>query len=279
MQGIGYTFRVWLSGILLTPVIYSLILLFLSGFQVPSSVGLIIISYVIPYTLLISVWIALGILGTIALIGNSRSIKLYLSVTTIVMTFAGLAMIHHISALMSYNGNYLLALAYAISSVIFIWIYGLKLSVPQINILKTVKYSLIYGLTVWLFTFLFSVPVRILTWLITKSFEPISMVKTGLDILGRYNIQLNLSISYFITLFLISLIVINMGITEYKKKAITLLLAFPLSFPVFFYYLLFSGEIYSYPLFDLFTLIAPSLIVSVLSIWLIDIIPVARVKN
>src|SRR2546430_6081015 len=120
MLGIGYTFRVWFSGILLTPVIYSLLLTLSSGFHISPSIGSIILTFVIPYTVLISVWVALGIFGIIKLIGNYKSIKQYLSVVGFVIPFAGLAMIHYISALMSYSGSYLLALSYGISMLLFV---------------------------------------------------------------------------------------------------------------------------------------------------------------
>jgi hypothetical protein len=282
MQGIGYTFRVWLSGILLTPVIYSLPLILFSGFQLPQSLGSIILTFVIPYTFLISVWVALGIFGTIVLTGNYKSLKLYLSFVGFVMPFAGLAMVHHISALMSYSDSYLLALAYAIGTLIFVWLYNPNLSDSKpnsVSIQKTIKDAAIYALTVWLFTFLLSTPVSMVVWIITKDFKPISPIKTALNIIDRYNIQLSLSMACFVTVFLTSLIAIHLNITENRKKAIILLLAFPLVFPVLFYYQLFSGDIFTHGLLEIFTLIAPSIVVSSLSIWLIDIIPVAKNKG
>jgi len=269
MQGIGYTFRVWFCGILLVPVIYSLLLIIFSGFQVSPSIGSVIITFVIPYTLLISVWVALGIFGTIVLTGNYKS-KLYLSIVGFIAPFLGLAMIHYINALMSYSGSYLLALAYGISTLLFVWTFKLPESrSTAVNISKTIKDAIIFGLTVWLFTFLFSTPVSIVTWIATKSFKSVSLVK----------IQLSLSIAYFITVSLISLIVINLNISENKKKAIILLLAFPLTFPVLFYYLLFSGELFTRELLEILILIVPSIIVSALSIRLIDIIPKVKTDH
>jgi hypothetical protein len=274
MQGFGYTFRVWLCGILLAPVIYSLLLILFSGFQLSSALGSAIFMFVIPYTLLISVWVALGILGTITLIGNDKSIKPYLSAFGFIMPFAGLVMIHSISALMSYSGSYLLALAYGISTLLFVWIFKLPESrSATLNSSKTIKDAIIFGLTVWLFTFLLSTPVSIVTWIATKSFKSVSLVKTAMEVIERYNIQLSLSIAYFITVFLAALIVINLDISENKKKAIILVFAFPLTFPVLFYYLLFSGELYTHGLLEIMILIIPSIIVSALSIRFIDLNP------
>ena len=132
---------------------------------------------------------------------------------------------------------------------------------------------------VWLFTFLFSTPVSIVTWIVTKSFKSVSLVKIALEIVELYNIQLSLSIAYFVTVFLTSLIVINLNIPENKKKAIILLFTFPLTFPVLFYYLLFSGELFTHELLEILILIVPSIIVSALSIRLIDIIPKVKAGN
>ena len=151
MQGIGYTFKAWLSGIFFTPFIYSLLLILLSDFHIPASLGFVIIRLILPYTLLISVWVALAIFATIILTGNSKSPKLYLSLVGFIMPFAGLAMVHYISALMSYSGGYLPALAYAASTLIFIWLFRLDLSNTKsssTNISKTIKGAAIYGLTV-----------------------------------------------------------------------------------------------------------------------------------
>lgn len=100
-----------------------------------------------------------------------------------------------------------------------------------------------------------------------------------MEIVERYNIQLSLSVAYFITVFLTSLIVIKLDIPENKKKAIILLFAFPLTFPVLFYYLLFSGELFTHQLLEILILIIPSIIVSALSIRLIDIIPKVKDSN
>ena len=195
------------------------------------------------------------------------------------MPFAGLAMVHYISALMSYSGSYLLALAYGISTVLFVWVYNLPENrAHRVNISKTIKDAIIYGLTVWLFTFLFSTPVSIVTWIATKSFKPDSLVKTALDIVERYHIQLSLSIAYLVTVFLTSLLVIHLNISENKKKAIILLFAFPLTFPVLFYYLLLNGELCAQGLLDILILISPSIIVSALSICLIEIIPEVKLS-
>src|SRR5579863_3386522 len=127
MQGLGYTIRVWFSGQLLTPLIYSLLLIAYSGFRMPPPLGQLIFSLVIPNILLISVWMALGIFATIQLSTHQSSLKPFLSLAGMSIPFAGLAMIHQISALMSYSGDYLPALAYAISTLIFIWLYPANL--------------------------------------------------------------------------------------------------------------------------------------------------------
>jgi len=281
MQGIRYTLKIWLSGLLYTPVIYILLLILLSDVHFFPALGSIISSFVIPYTFLISIWVALGIFAMILLIGDHKSIKFYLSAMGIIMSFAALIIIHHISALMSYNGSYLLAIAYATSSLIFIWLYQFNLSTtsPPVNVPKSIKNAIIYGLTVWLFTFLLSTPASVAIWIITKDFRSISSIKTALNIIERYNFQLSLSVAYFITVALITLIVINLDIVENKKKVIIFLFAFPLTFPVLFYYLLFGGEIYAYNLLEILRLILPSVIISALSIWLIDIIPGPKAKD
>lgn len=279
MLGIGYTFRVWLCGILLTPVIYSLLLILFSGFHISASLGSVILTFVIPYTLLISVWVVLAICGTIVLTGNYKS-KLYLSIVGFIVPFLGLAMIHYISALMSYSGSYLLALAYGISTLPFVWVFKLPESrSATVNSSKTINDAIIYGLTVWLFTFLLSTPVSIATWIATKSFKSVSLVKTAMEVIERYNIQLSLSITYFITVFLTCLIVINLNISENKKKAVILLFVLPLTFPVLFYYLLFSGELFTHGLLEILILIVPSILVSALSIRIIDIIPKVKASN
>lgn len=279
MQGIGYTFKVWLFGILLTPLIYDLLLIIFSS-SLPSINS--ILTFAIPYTFLISVWIALAILGTIILAGTQSSIMLCLSFVGFLMPFAGLVMVHSISAFMSYGGGYLLALAYAISTLIFIWLFAPNLSHRELspaNVKKTITGAAIYALTVWLFTFLFSTPVGIITWIITKDYKPVSYIKIVLDVIERYHIQLTLSIAYFLTLFFTTLIAINMNINENKKKAMVLLFSFPLTFPVLFYYLLFSGELFAHQLLEILILIGPSIIVSALSIRSIDIIPKVKAGN
>lgn len=281
MQGIRYTIKVWLSGLLFTPVIYILLLTLFAGFRFPASSDWIIKTFAVPYAFLMSVWVALGLFATLLLTSNPAFIKRYLSITAFISSFAALIMINIVSALQSYGGGHLLALAYAISTTLFVWVYPINLSTIKLKkpILQSIKNAVIYGLTVWLFTFLFSTPVSILIWIIIGDFKSISPIKTVLDILERYNFQLSLSIAYFITVALTSLITINLDITESKKKAIIFLFAFPLTFPVLFYYWLFGGEIYAHDPLELFRQIVPSIIISALSIWLIDIIPVSKVKN
>jgi hypothetical protein len=225
-------------------------------------------------------WVALGLFATMQL-SNAATIKRTLSIIGFLIPFAAMLMINSISALQSYGGGYLLALAYAISTTLFVWLYPINLSQSNLKkpISQFVKDAVIYGLTVWLFTFLFSTPASILIWIITKDFKSISVIKTVLNIFERYNFQLSLSVAYLITVALTTLIVINLDITENKKKAIIFLFAFPLTFPVLFYYLLFSGEIYTHGLLELLRLIFPSIIVSALSIWLINIIPEVKKKN
>lgn len=277
MQGIGYTFRVWLSGILLTPLIYSLLIIVFSDFQLQASFGRIILTLVIPYTMLISVWVALALFCTIVLAGNHKSLKVHLSLVGFALPFAALAMIHYISALMSYSGGYLLALAYAVSTLVFIWVYNTNLSQGKSTtidiLLKAVRDAAIYGFTVWLFTFLLSTPASIAIWIITKDYNALSPIKTALDVLERYHIQLSLSIAYLITLFLTSLMVINLDFPEYKKKAVILLFAIPLTFPMLFYYMLFSTEVFTQQLLEILILIVPSATVSAVCIGVIDIIP------
>lgn len=275
MQGIGYTLRVWFSGMLFTPVIYCLLLMLYSGFQLPPALGTIILSLVIPYTVLISVWVALALFCTIVLAGNRQSLKLYLSLVGFTVPFAALSMIHFISALQSYSGGYLLALAYALSTLVFIWRYntnfpgGKSIRVDQLS--KAIRDAAIYALTVWLFTFLLSSPVSIVIWMMTKDYKPVSAIKTTLDIVERYNFQLSLSIAYLITLFLTSLIVIGLDLPEKKKKVIILLFALPLTFPMLFYYLLFSAELFTRQLMETLILIVPSMLVAALCIGLVGI--------
>lgn len=282
MRGIGYIFRVWFSALLLTPIIYILLLSLLSGLRFPSAASSVIITFVIPYALLISGWTVLALLTVINLMENRRQLKVYLSITGFLMPFAALTMVHHISALLSYNGNYLLALAYAFSTAIFVLAYKFNVSdnnSAPIDLCKSAKNAVIYSSAVWVFTFLFSTPVSIIIWIMTKNFTPISPIKTALDIIDRYNIQLSLSIAYFITIILTALMVINLDISEYKRKAIILFFAFPLTFPVLFYYLLFSGELFTYKLLEILSLILPSMIVSALSILAVEIIPKANASD
>ena len=281
MQGIKYTVKVWLSGLLFTPVIYILLVTVFSGFHFPKAVGVTVTTYIVPYTFLMSIWVALGLLITIQLSTNSASIKRNLSLAGLLVPFAAMLIINSISALQSYGGGYLLALAYVVSTILFVRLYQPDLSTAESPnpISKAVKDSIIYGLIVWLFTFLCSTPVSVLIWIITKDFKSTSIAKTAQDILERYNFQFSLSVAYFITVALTTLIVINLDIAENKKKAIIFLFAFPICLPVLFYYLLFSGEIYAHGIFELFKLIFPSIIVSAFSIWLIDIIPGTKTKD
>ena len=281
MQEIKYTAKIWVSGLLFTPAIYVVLLSIFSGFHFPVAVGTLVTTYVVPYTFLTSVWVALGILATVQLSANSVSVKRNLSITGIFAPFAAMLMINSISALQSYGGGYLLAFAYAISTILFIRLYpsNLPIASPQKAISGYVKDSIVYGLTVWLFTFLLSTPISVLVWIAIKDFKSISTIKTIQDVLMRYNFQLSLSIAYFITITLTTLIVINKNITENKKKAIIFLFAFPLTFPVLFFYLLFSGEIYTNSLTELFKLTFPSIIVFALSTWLIDIAPGVKKKD
>lgn len=281
MRGIRYTVKVWLSGLLFTPVVYVLLLTIFSGFHFPKDIGLTVTTYTVPYTFLMSIWVALGILATIQFSGNIVSVKRNLLITGVLIPFAAMLMINFITALQSYGGGYLLAFVYALSTVLFIGLYQLDLPAAKSQKASSVfvKDSVIYGLTVWLFTFLLSTPVSVLAWITTKDFKSISTIKTAQDILERYNFQLSLSVAYFITIALTSLISINLDITENKKKAIIFLFAFPINFPVLFYYLLFSGNIYAHGFLELFWLIFPSVIISALSIWLIDIVPVAKKKD
>jgi len=281
MQVIRYTIKVWLSGLLFTPVIYILLLTTFAGLHFPTASDWVITTFAAPYTFLISVWVALGLFAALLLLGNRTFIKRYLSVTTFATSLAAVIMINAISALQRYGGGHLLAMAYAIGTTLFVWLYPLELSIAEPNrqVSKSIKDAVIYGLTVWLFTFLLSTPVSVGMWIVTKDFQPISSVKTAVNIIERYNIQFSLSVAYFITIALATLISINLDFTVNKKKAIIFLFAFPLTFPVLFYYLLFSGEIYTHSPFELFKLILPSIIISALSIWLIDIIPGAKAKN
>lgn len=281
MQGIKYTAKIWLSGLLLTPAVYIFLLIIFSGFHFPAAIGLTVTAFVVPYSFLMSVWVALGLFATIQLSRNGAFIKRNLFIAGFLIPFVAMIMINSIASLQSYGGGYLLALSYAVSTILFIWLYPLDLVIAksQKAISGYVKDSIIYGLTVWLFTFLLSTPVSILVWIATNNFKSISTIKTIQDILERYNFQLSLSVAYFITITLTTLIVINKDVTENKKKAIIFLFAFPLTFPVLFYYLLFSGEIYTNSLTELFKLTFPSIIVFALSTWLIDIAPGVKKKD
>jgi hypothetical protein len=281
MQGIRYTVKIWLSGLLLTPVIYILLLIVFSGFHFPVPSDWIITTFAVPYSFQMSVWVVLGLFATLLCTGNPALIRRNLSVAAFVMTLAALTMINSISALQNYGGGHLLALAYAISTISFVWLYPINLTVikPKRPVLQSTKDAIIYGLTVWLFTFLFSTPISIMIWTVTKDFIPTSPIKTAMDVVERYNFQLSLSAAYFITVNISALIAINLDIAENKKKALIFLFSFPLTFPVLFYYLLFSGEIYVHKLFELFRLIFPSIVVSALSIWLIDINPGRKKKD
>jgi hypothetical protein len=281
MRGIRYTVKVWLSGTLFTPVVYVLLLTIFSGFHFPRDSGLTVTTYIVPYTFLMSIWEALGILAVIQLSTNPGFIKRNLLITGILIPFAAMLVVNSINALQSYGGGYLLGFAYALSTILFILLYQLDLPAAksQKALSVFIKDSIIYGMTVWLFTFLFSTPVSVLVWIITKDFKPISAIKTAQDILQRYNFQLSPSIAYCITVALVALTTINAGIAENKKKATIFLFAFPVSFPVLFYYLLFSGDIYAHRFLELFSLICPSIIVSGLSIWLIDIIPGSKKED
>ncbi len=280
MHGIRYIIKVWLSALLFTPVIYILLLAVSSGFHFPVAIETTIATYVVPYAFLISVWVALGLFATIQSSANPGAVKRNLWITGLLAPFAAMIMINSISALQNYGGGYLLAFAYAVSTILFIWTYPFKLFIVKWKtITQPIKDSIVYGLSVWLFTFLLSTPVSVLIWMVTSDYKSNSYIKTIQDILERYNFQLSLSVAYFITVALASVIVINQNVTENKKKAIIFLFAFPLTFPVLFYYLLFGGGIYTSSLPQLLRLIFPSIIVSAFSIWLIDIIPVAKRKD
>ena len=111
MRGIKYTIKVWLSGLLFTPVVYILLLTLFAGFHFPASSDWIITTFAAPYAFLISVWVALGLFATLLLVSDQAFIKRYLFITTFIMSFAALIMINVISALQNYGGGHLLALA------------------------------------------------------------------------------------------------------------------------------------------------------------------------
>ena len=280
MQGLGYTYKIWFSGIILTPILYSLILILTPGLHIPASFASLIINSIIPYTLMVSVWMALGIFCTLSIFSNYPSAKLYLCIAAFIIAFSGFTAIYLIHELMSYSANYLLALVYATITTILILVCPPKINTanPTSAIFKNIRYSFIYSLSVWLFTFLLSSPLSVFIWRIVKSYPSASLIRTGLDIVERYNIQFNVSSAYCITVFLACLSVICLDLPENKKKAIITLFAFPLSFPVLFYYLIFSGNVLNSSVFDLIVLVIPSLIVCIASIWLIDIVPKAKIK-
>lgn len=281
MQEIKYTIKIWSSGLLLTPIVYVLLLTIFSGFHFSIFSYKVIITFIIPYASLISIWMILGLLATIQLTNNALFIKRNLSIAGLLMPFAAMLMINSIIALQSYGGGYLLAFAYAISTILFVWLYRYDLSVVRTKkiVPDAIKNAIIYGLTVWLFTFLLSTPVSVLVWTVAVDFKSIFTFKTARDILDRYSFQLSLSVAYFITIVLTTLITISLDVTKNQKKTIIFIFAFPIGFPVLFYYLLFSGEIFTHRLTELFMLIFPSTIIAALSIRLIDIMPGARAKN
>lgn len=283
MQGIGYTLKVWLSGLLLTPVIYSLLLVFLSNYQIPHTLGSIIVIYVIPYTLVVSVWMGLGLFSAITLIRSfnlqKSRIKLSLAIASIAMIFGGFAMLHHIKETLSYNENYILATAYAISTLMFVFLYDFRIKDNQTGternvVIKSISKALLYSTVVWLTTFLLSVPISLTVWYLFKRFHPGSSLKSAfLALTDNYYFQVNTSIAYFITVFLISLIMINLNMAQNRKKFLIMLFACPLSLPVYFYYLLFSGGLVHYPVVEFLILTLPALAVSISSILLIKLKP------
>jgi hypothetical protein len=280
MHGIRYIIKIWLSTFLSIPVIYVILLTISSGLHVPTAIETTLITYVVPYAFLMSVWVTLGLFATIQLSADSAAVRRNLRITGLLAPFAALIMINSISALQNYGGGYLLAFAYAVSTILFIWLYPLNLYIVKLKTTtQPIKDAIIYGLSVWLFTFLLSTPVSVLIWILTKDYKSNSLAKTIQDILERYNFQLSLSIAFFITVTIVTLIVINQNVTENQKKAIIFLFGFPLTFPVLFYYLLFGGGIYTNSLPELLRLIFPSIIVSAFSIWLTDIIPGIKSKD
>src|SRR5579859_287248 len=122
MRGIRYTVKVWLSGTLLTPVVYVFLITIFSGFHFPKDIGLTVTTYVVPYTFLMSIWEALAVLAVIQLSTNRGFIKRNLLITGILIPFAAMLVINSVNALQSYGGGYLLAFAYALSTILFIWL-------------------------------------------------------------------------------------------------------------------------------------------------------------
>jgi hypothetical protein len=278
MHHFSYLIRVWVSGILLTPIVYGLLLIPQLGFHLPQYFGELITSYILPYTLLASVWMLLGIFCAILLAKgySKKMVRGSIIIVAAIMSFIGFTLIHAIAALQSYNNNFLLFLAYAVSTIFFVWVYDSKLSADEqpvsVNLIGTVKNAIIYGLTVWLFSFLFSVPATMFVLYLTKSFNA-SPAKTALAILERYNMQFSLSITYFITLVLICIITTCLNLSDKKSKLIFILFALPLSLPALVYYLLFTDTLFSYNFLDLLVMAMPSMIISAICIWFIDIVP------
>ena len=282
MQGIRYVLKVWLSGLILTPLTFLLLLALLPGYHIPELIGFIVITYVAPYLFIVSIWVALSQLSIITLLCyydlSKRSLKLSLGVVSAAFIFLGFSLLQHIPAMMMYNHDYVLPVAYSITTILFIFIYNPDLAIrksvskPGLAI-TSIKSSLIYSLKVWILVFLLSVPFTLSVWFFTNGFHPGSLNNAIKGIIEHYQVQLNISIAFLITLLLISIIVTNSGFSQSKKKLLIILFTCPLSLPVYFYYQLFSGGLGLLSAFDFLTLIAPSLLVSAVFIWLIKLKP------
>ncbi|MGZ3833928.1 MAG: hypothetical protein ACXVB0_10430, partial [Mucilaginibacter sp.] len=259
------------SGLLLTPALYSILLALQANFHFPQTLGSILIIYVIPYTAVISVLAGLGIFCTITILRYSNPkpniIKLYLVLVTITLSFLGFALIHHIPELLIYNKTYYLAATYAISNVFFILVYPISFvnsaGDAKRTVVPMVGGALFYSITVWFITLLFSVPISLSIWYFTKSFHPGGSLKSMIvAIIDNYGLQMLPSVAYMLTLFMTYISTVELNLNENKRKALVMLFACPLSLPVYFYYVLFDGDLIHYPLAELLLLVLPALFVS-----------------
>ncbi len=282
MQVFKYVFKVCLSGLILCPVIYFLLLTTHPSCQISAPNSIITVNYILPYTFLLSIGVGLSIHCGIILLSyyklSKNIFKLYLVIIAVAMIFAGTFAIEHIGSLMLYNSSCILAIAYSISITLFIILYKVEaLSNLTIHPIKIITNAIIYSLKVWFFTFLLSSPFTLLVWFITQSFHPGSLQNGLLAIIDQYKLQLHSSLVYLVVLIFttISLTPLQLISTK-RKKCIIMLLTCPLSLPVYFYYLFFSNTIIQYPIFQLLTLVLPALFVSAGSIWWIRLKPISH---
>ncbi len=148
-EALIYSLKIWLTSIVVTPIAFVLLVALmgiLPNYQIPELIGFIVITYVMPSALLVSVWVSICIFCAllipynsklskpVARLGSGYPLKICLSILSLFMSFACLEMLNlfHVSIIYDYNSflaasySIFLATSYSITTITLIWFYKLK---------------------------------------------------------------------------------------------------------------------------------------------------------